>query len=86
MLDLGDGKIAARLADLVGLMADDPIADARADPSEILARELVRLRRAVVVDRVRSWTNIPLAMALNRSHRLRRRWPRQSARHQPQAP
>lgn len=54
MLDLGEGKIAARLADLAGLMVDDPIADARADPSEILARKLVRLRRAVVVDRVRS--------------------------------
>lgn len=52
LLDLSDGKIAARLPNLARLQIDDPVVDAGLDPTEILRRELIAFGRTVVVDRV----------------------------------
>ncbi len=49
----GDCEVSARIPDFAGLVVDDPIANAGADAGQVLAWELILLRRAVVVDRVR---------------------------------
>ena len=49
-LNLGDGEVPARVPDLAGLEIDDPVADARLGPAEVLRGELIALSRDVVVD------------------------------------
>lgn len=49
-LDFGNSEIATGIVHLAGLVVDDPIADASFDATQILARELVLLSGAVVVD------------------------------------
>lgn len=49
-LDLGGGKVPARVRDPPRLEIDDPVADARLGAAEVLRGELIALSRDVVVD------------------------------------